>query len=243
MKILYAGDSPVGGPANYLLAILKNLKADFRHVPPEKNLQPDLFKKRFDAIILSDFSRKHVTATVQRVMVRQIEEGCGFLMIGGWGSFSGPFGGWRGSIVEKIMPVFCLGRDDRINFPGGAHVVVQREHPIFQGLSFTHPPAILGLNEIRPKKNTLTLLNAKKIISVGDRLMLDPVEHPLLVIDGRPEKRIAALATDIAPHWCGGLLDWGKTHVKLPVSSSIRVEVGDCYVRFLSLLIRWLAHA
>ena len=243
MKILYAGDSPVGGPANYLLAVLKNLKAGFRHVPPGKTLRLGYFKKRFDVIILSDFSRNHAPAAVQHAVVRQIEEGCGFLMIGGWGSFSGPCGGWHGSILEKRMPVTCLNRDDRVNFPGGAHMMLQCEHPIFQGLSFTHPPAILGLNEIKPKKNTLTLLSAKKIIRVGDRVMLDPVEHPLLVIDAHPEKRIAALATDIAPHWCGGLLDWGKTHVTLPVAGSIRVEVGNFYVQFLSSLIRWLARA
>ena len=242
MKILYAGDSPVGGPANYLLAILRNLKADFRHIPPGKTLSPSLFKRRLDVILLSDFPRKNAPAAAQRAIVRQVEEGSGFVMIGGWGSFSGPFGGWHGSILERMMPVSCAGRDDRIHFPGGAHVKVQCDHPIFRNLSFAHPPTILGLNDIKPKKGAVTLLNAKKIISVGDRLMLDPVEHPLLVMDGRPERRIAALATDVAPHWCGGLLDWGKTHLKLSVEGKIQVEVGDLYVRFAASLLRWLSY-
>jgi len=57
-----------------------------------------------------------------------------------------------------------------------------------------------------------------------------------------PEKglRTAALTTDLAPHWCGGWVDWGARRRALPVTAEFGVEVGDLYVRFVRQLIQWL---
>ena len=55
------------------------------------------------------------------------------------------------------------------------------------------------------------------------------------------KNRTAALATDLAPHWCGGLVDWGKRRLKLKVTGKIQIEVGDLYVEFVSSLIKWTA--
>ncbi|MBI4970595.1 MAG: hypothetical protein HZC17_02005 [Candidatus Omnitrophica bacterium] len=227
-KIIYAGDSPVGGAANYLLAILNSLKISYTHVPPEKILKSG----RFDAIILSDFSKKNLPADSERKIVDQVERGAGLLMIGGWGSFSGPVGRWRGSQVEKLLPVQCLNRDDRTNFPGGALIALKQKHAMFDGLSFTNPPVICGMNQVRVKKSGRVILTAKKLVN--------SVYYPLLVVDANPAKRIAALTTDLAPHWCGGMVDWGKRSVWLPVNSKTSVEVGDSYIRFVSSLVRWL---
>ena len=243
MKILYCGDSAVGGPANYLLGILRHLKASVVHIPPDQKLNPKILNQKFDVIIFSDYSRQKVSAAVEQKILAQIESGTGFLMIGGWASFSGPFGGWHGSQIEKILPISCLAKDDRISFPGGALIAVKHAHSMFDGLSFKNPPAVMGANDIRAKKNGQVLLTVRKIISVGNHLMLDPAEHPFLVIDSDPRKRIAALATDLAPHWCGGMVDWGCTTRKLPVRGKIFIEVGDAYIRFVSSLIRWLANA
>jgi hypothetical protein len=63
------------------------------------------------------------------------------------------------------------------------------------------------------------------------------------------------LTTDAAPHWCGGLLDWGTKHVTLPVPAKnrggsaascggkggITITVGNAYLEFFSSLILWLA--
>ena len=230
MKILYAGDSPAGGPANYLLAVLKSLKADFLHLPPSEILSLRFLKRPFDAILLSDFPAKNTPATSQKAIVDQVSKGSGLLMIGGWGSFSGPFGGWRGTQIEKLLPVRLLARDDRVNFPGGAFITLKKKHSMFRGLSFKNPPVICGLNQTRPREGSPVLLTAKRI--------LDKKEFPLLTVDSH--QRIAALATDLAPHWCGGMLDWGKVHLKLPVAQGISIEVGDRYVEFIASLIRWL---
>ena len=238
MKILYAGDSPIGGPANYLLAILKFLKADVRHLPPSEILKPSLVQKSYDAILLSDFSRSHAPAASQIAISEQVRKGTGLLMIGGWGSFAGPFGGWKGSLVEKLLPVSCLGRDDRVNFPGGAFMIPKTKHPVFRSLSVSDSPVICGLNQIRPKRGASVILTARRILRSGPSL--EKREYPLLVIDADPRKRIAALATDLAPHWCGGLVDWGKKRLRFRVKNKIWVEVGDRYVRFVSSLLKWL---
>jgi uncharacterized membrane protein len=225
------------------------LKADLTHLAPSEELSPSILGRKYDAIILSDFSADHVSSEAQRRIIKQVEQRTGLLMIGGWGSFSGPYGGWRGSLLEGILPVTCLGRDDRMNFPSGALMVVKDRLPMFGTLSFDSTPVICGLNELRPKKKSRVLLTVRKIANKGNpasrgfRLSLDPKEYPFLVVDADPRKRVAALATDLAPHWCGGLLDWGKKHKILPVSDKIKIEVGERYIQFVASLIRWLAGA
>jgi uncharacterized membrane protein len=241
MKVLYAGDSPVGGPANYLLGILKFLRADYVHLPPAEVLRPQLFKRNFDAIVLSDYSKKQVPAASEKLIRDQVRSGTGLLMVGGWGSFSGPFGRWRGSAVERLLPVTCARRDDRVNFPGGALAVVKQNHPVLRSLPFREPPVICGLNRIRPKKGARVVLVARRVLFRSGRPFLEVREYPLLVIDSLPGGRVAALATDLAPHWCGGLVDWGKKKKKILIRKGISVEIGDQYVRFVGSLLKWLA--
>ena len=241
MKILYAGDGPAGGPANYLLAILKSLKADVVHLPPSEKLTPDILQKKFDAFLLSDFSAKQCPSASQSEISNQVKKGSGLIMIGGWGSFSGPFGGWHKTLIEELLPVDCAPHDDRVNFPGGALVAVKTKHTLLNQLSFEKAPVICGLNKISPKPNSQVLLTAKKIISDGKKISFQSAEYPLLVVNKSPKLKTVAFATDAAPHWCGGLVDWGSRSCKLPVNKTIRVEVGDMYVRFFATLIRWLA--
>ena len=249
MKVLYAGDSPVGGSANYLLAVLKKLRATVRHLPPSQTLHPRLLRQRFDAIILSDFSRDRVPHAAEAAMARQVEDGTGLLMVGGGGSFAGPFGRWRGSRIESLLPVRCLGRDDRKNFPTGALMMPQAHHPMFRSLSFQELPVICGLNRVQPKAHSTVVLTATPLAARrnhatgGVDVRVSPATYPLLVVDSHPRRRAAALTTDLAPHWCGGLVDWGHRRVMLPVTRTIRVEVGDRYLQFISSLIRWLAQA
>jgi uncharacterized membrane protein len=246
VRILYAGDSPAGGSANYLLAILRSLKVDWIHLPPDEILSPARLKKSYGAIILSDFSKNHVPDSAQKLICQRVLDGAGLLMVGGWGSFSGPYGGWHGTKIEEILPVACLSADDRIAFPGGAYVMMKNPHAMFRGISFHSAPMICGLNHVRPKRKGLVLLTARKILRKGNptsrkfQLILQEKEYPLLVLDSDSRSRIAALTTDLAPHWCGGFVDWGKAR-SLLVTDKIEIEVGHLYVRFVSSLIRWLA--
>ena len=229
MRILYAGDSPAGGPANYLLGILRHVGAAVRHVPPATVLTPRVALQRYDTIILSDFSHRRVPVASERAMVQQISAGAGLLMVGGWASFAA--GGWRGTAIERCLPVVCRPSDDRIPLSSGAVVYAAERHAMFRGLSFRDAPVICGLNEVRPRRASRIVLTARAKNRV----------YPLLVISAESHHRIAALTTDLVPHWCGGLVDWGTRRVRLPVTGNICIEVGDRYVRFVSGLLRWLA--
>ncbi|MBI2167528.1 MAG: hypothetical protein HYU34_04695 [Candidatus Omnitrophica bacterium] len=263
MRVLYAGDSPAGGPAHYLLGILRRMKAQVKHLAPEERLSPSTLQAPYDGIILSDFSRDHVPDKSQKLIEGQVKKGAGLLMVGGWASFSGPYGGWHGSLVEKLLPVTCLGRDDLVSFPAGALILEKVKHPMFRSVSFTNPPSIAGLNRFLPKKGSITILAARRILARlpltptlspkgrGQRgsfrrgqgegvIRLEEREYPLLVVDR--ERRVAALATDLAPHWSGGLLDWGRRRLTLPAHDVITIEVGETYVRFVSSLLKWLTN-
>lgn len=241
MRVLYAGDSPVGGPANYLLGVLKFMGAKTTHVPPSQSLHPVSFKKKYDVILFSDYSAKQCSRETQTRLMAAIEGGTGFAMIGGWSSFSGPFGGWKGSILEKILPVECLDRDDRVNFPGGAAVVLKKRHAVLGDFSNRHWPVICGLNHVVPRPHAKVVLSVRRILH-EKKIRLEEKEYPLLVVNSGPGMRTAVLSTDCAPHWCGGMVDWGTRTLRLPVAGKIRIEVGDAYVRFLSSIVRWLGN-
>ena len=241
LRILYAGDSDAGGAARYLLAILRSLNTQTTHLPPDQQLSEKILSHPSDAVILSDFPRRNAPASSQRAILRQVQHGTGLLMVGGWASFSGPFGGWKGSTIEKLLPVTCAPSDDRMNFPGGAYPVLARPCKMFRSVSFENPPAIVGANRIRAKRGVHVILTLQKIIASGSGLRRQSVSHPLLVVDPDPAKRIAAYTSDFAPHWCGGLVDWGPRTIRIPVGYSAgHVEIGTGYVRFVSTLIRWL---
>ncbi len=241
MKILFAGEN-AGGSANYYMGVLKHMKARVIHVPSSKILRPSQVPEDCDAVILSDFPRKNLPAPSERRIADRVARGAGLWMIGGWGSFSGPFGGWRGSWIEKMLPVRCAKGDDRINFPQGAYPVLRSNHPILNGVSWKRPPVFCGLNRFVPAKDSVTVLEARPVRAQteGGLRLSSGSAVPFLVASPAPFRR-AALATDLAPHWCGGLVDWGSKRMKLRVNGRIQVEAGDGYVRFISGIVRWLA--
>lgn len=241
MRILFAGETP-GSSANYVLGILRSLRADVVHVPASTRLSLRSLARRFDAFIFSDFAQQDAPLASQRAIVRQAEQGSGLLMIGGWGSFAGPSGRWRGSPIDEALPVRCLPYDDRVHFPGGAIVTTTGvAHPVLRELAFQPPPAVCGLNRVRLAPRSQVLLEAHRILASHRGLQLEPQAHPLLAVHGDPQRRTAAFTSDLAPHWCGGLVDWGRRRIRLPVTRTSAIEVGERYLQFASGLFRWLA--
>ena len=242
-RILYAGDSPAGGPANYLLAILGTLPVSVTHIPPGVKLElKTLEKKEFDAFILSDYSRADLSHQAEKEIANSVRLlRAGLLMIGGWGSFSGPFGKWNGSLVERLLPVSCLTGDDRRNVCTGLLIEPVKRAFLIKDFSFENAPVICGLNEVRLKPRSKVVLRARVLTNRKGKPLAGRKSYPLLVTSETEGFRTAALMTDLAPHWCGGWVDWGKKRVTLPVKRGITVEVGAEYVRFAALLLRWIA--
>ncbi len=74
----------------------------------------------------------------------------------------------------------------------------------------------------------------------GETLFLSlPKRYPLLVVGRFGEGNVAALATDVAPHWVGGWVDWGKERIVQKNVGDEFVEIGADYARFFAQLIRW----
>ncbi len=61
---------------------------------------------------------------------------------------------------------------------------------------------------------------------------------PLLVVGRHGAGRTAALATDVAPHWVGGFVDWGHRRIVQEVGGGM-IEVGNWYSRFFRNLVAW----
>ncbi len=234
MNILYAGDGEKEGAARYLLSVLKHLKSKVIHIPPKKVLSPSFLKEKFDVVILSDFPCKNLPPSSEDIIIKQVQDGTGLWMIGGWSSFKGLNGNWTGSKIESFLPVKCLPKDDRLNFSAGAWPQVKETHTILKQLSFLTPPVICGINRVKVKKGSKTIWMAREV---------SKKEYPLLVIAEKENMRSAVLTTDLAPHWCGGLVDWGNRRQTLHWSKDISVEVGHYYIQLIKNLVEWLSCA
>lgn len=118
-----------------------------------------------------------------------VAAGGSLLMVGGYMSFQGIDGRARygNTPLAEVLPVELLESDDRVEVPEGVHPrVVAKDHFVVSGLPITWPE-LLGYNRFRPKAS------AQVIAMVG--------EDPLLVLGRFGEGRVAAFASDIAPHW------------------------------------------
>ena len=242
MKILYCGDGPIQGPAVYLYCVLNYLGHKVYHVAPEESLtQSQLLKSKADVLILSDFHHSHLKSEESLIVQRVQEKGMGLLMVGGWGSFFG--GGYAGSKIEKLLPIKIKTKDDRINYSPGLRVFPTEKNNALRGLFFNQGPVICGLNQVSSKEGSRTLLGGFPLILMGDgAVKASSRSYPVLVTGKAGQGRTAAFTTDFAPHWAGGLLDWGKRRVKIRVArEQVGIEVGDNYVRFIQQLVQWLS--
>jgi len=154
----------------------------------------------YDVVVLSDigadtlqlhpdaFVRGRRTPNRLAEIRRWVEGGGGFLMVGGYMSFSGFEGKARyhGTPIERLLPVRMLGYDDRAETPEGVtpHVTAPG-HPVLDGLG-QEWPYFLGYNRLVPD---------------GGEVLLAFEDDPLLVVDTVGDGRAAAFASDCSPHW------------------------------------------
>lgn len=65
----------------------------------------------YDLVVLSDVPSRHVSGAQQQAIARYVQEGGGFLMVGGENAFG--VGGWGGTTIEEILPVRFEGERQR----------------------------------------------------------------------------------------------------------------------------------
>lgn len=242
---LYCGDTDLSTAASYLAGLMTYGGWTFDYVPSHQPLSEDQVGQR-RLYIFSDYPAGMVSESVQQAVLEQVRRGAGFLMIGGWESFHGSGGNWDGTALSAALPVHIQPDDDRRNFDQGALLLPAGGVDLFSSLPwYSHPPSVGGLNLVRPRADAIVILEAHPLracCSPDRRWQLEtepPV--PALVCGTYEQGRTAAFLPDVAPHWVGGLVDWGTGRVSAQAPAAAAIEVGDLYARLFLELLTYLA--
>ena len=250
--ILYLGDTTLDSAAGYLAGVMAHCGLAFDYFPSDQSPGPAHVSSDRKLFVISDFMAKMLSRETQKAMLQQVERGTGLLMIGGWDSFCGLGGDWAGTPIASALPVEIDARDDRVNYDQVALLAKVTDHPILCDLPWNErPPAIGGFNRFRAKPESRILLNVVRhwVKHDGQTFEFEAAEtDPLLVTGEYGQGRTAALATDLAPHWVGPLVDWGTENRPAPSGSgrvaaqakgADEVETGCFYVQFVYQLLKW----
>jgi hypothetical protein len=238
---MYAGDGTARTAGAYLSCVLEHIGYSVMYIPSDAVLQAAAVRDGdWRLIILSDFPKSNLPLEAEKEIESRVRRGTGFLMIGGWESFSGGPERYTAGPVAEILPVLCREEDDRWNYAPGLYPCPVGDHPAVRGLPWDTPPVICGLNRFSPRPESAPALAARPLTMEAGEARLSSEAYPLLVTGRHGAGITAALATDLAPHWAGGLVDWGGRRVRLTSSFGGDVEVGDAYLGFIRGLTEYL---
>ncbi len=243
MRILYLGDTSIDTAAAYLAGLMTRWHWSFEYLNSDTSLSLEVVDAKFDLLIVSDYPAARMQDAVQQRVLQQVADGAGLLMVGGWESYQGSGGGWAGTPLAEALPVVISTEDDRMNCDHCVFAQPAVEHVITTRLPWDkRPPLIGGYNQFQPKPFAEVLLNGHHVHAKAEagRFSFETGDvTPLLVAGLYGAGRTAALATDVAPHWIGPMVDWGETRVTAQAPGADEVEVGSAYAQFLHQLLAW----
>ena len=237
--VLYCGDATLESGACYLAGIMTRAGIGYDYVPFDVELPSGQLDHDYRLYLLSDYPSGMLPEQAMKTLIERVEAGASLLMIGGWESFHGLIGHYHRTPLAKVLPVDCLDHDDRNNWYQGLMPEVTTSHPSIAGLPWDQPPVVCGYNEVKAKPGSTVVLSLRKVLINNGAVSLDEHRLPLLVIGSYGKGRTGAFSTDIAPHWVGGMVDWGKGRVKAQAPGARAIEVGDAYAGFIEKLIRF----
>lgn len=244
-EILYLGDTALNNAAAYLAGVMHASGWRYTYRQSDQEADAELIAGPWRACVLSDYPASRLAPELQRQIVDRVRQGAGLLMIGGWESYHGIGGNWNGTAIGEILPVEMQTTDDRVNCDSPVFVrTCGAEHPILRSLPWsTRPPLIGGYNRFRVRAEATPLLEATRYSANLEgklpQLSLMGVD-PLLAVSHVGSGRVAALATDVAPHWVGPWVDWGSRRVQAQGPGAEAIEVGDLYAQFFRQLVEWV---
>jgi hypothetical protein len=240
-NICYLGDGRLSGAASYLAGVMLHHGLAFDHVPSDTAPPPTFMTEPYRLYVVSDYPAQQFGQAAMAHVAERVEAGAGLVMLGGWESYFGRLGEYHDSPLAAVLPVTMSHGDDRRNWAQPCLIQQKMAHPIVDGLPWDRPPGIGGFNEIQPKPTAQTVLTAVTFDvhqNNGEFQFARNNEWPLLVVGQHGVGRTAALATDVAPHWVGGLVDWGDRRITQKVVDN-EIEVGNWYARFFRNLLAW----
>ena len=241
---LYFGDDDITRAAAYLCGIMTHAGIPFERVDSTQSPTDALLQKPCDAFVLSDYPQERFLPGQLEIIASAVKNGAGLTMFGGWESYHGLLGEYHETILAEVLPIKMLSADDRRNFSQGVLLSPVQPHPILGNLPWETPPFVGGLNEFTAKPEATVLLDGLPLSiranEGGFDFGLDAKTYPMLVVGEYGKGRTAALATDAAPHWVGGFVDWGKQRITQNLPNSGFVEIGNDYATFFTQLLRWV---
>jgi hypothetical protein len=240
-KICYLGDGCLNGAASYLAGVMLHHGIAFDYVPSDAPPPAVFAREPYVLYVVSDYPAARFGNKAMAHVAGRVEQGSGLMMLGGWESFFGRVGEYHESPLAEVLPVVIERGDDRRNCAQPCLINKVADHPILEGLPWDEPPGIGGFNAVTAKSGAQTLLTSVQFAARrtgGGFQFTRGEEWPLLVVGQYGRGRSAALATDVAPHWVGGLVDWGDRRVVQDVAGEC-IEVGNWYARFFRNLLTW----
>lgn len=164
---------------------------------------------QYDTVILSDigantlllhpdtFTKGKPLPNRLDVIRDYVEQGGGFIMVGGYLTFQGidAKARYKETSIEEILPITMQAVDDRVETPQGITPKVNdASHPIVAGLEESWPD-LLGYNRFAARPE------GQVVASVG--------KDPLIVAGTYGKGRTVAFASDCGPHWAPPpFIDW-----------------------------------
>lgn len=258
-KVLYLGDDDATRAAAYLCGVMTRYGIEFERVDGGTSPKADFQTRAYALYVLSDYAVSNFNPGDMEHIVRCVREnGSGLLMLGGWESYFGRLGEYHNTPIASVMPVAMNDSDDRQNYSSPVLLrPTTLEHPIVADLPWETAPGVGGYNRFDAKPNAQILLEGFRTQTTWTNVLdsLDaPINQadvklellekfPFLVVGNEEQGRVAAFASDVAPHWIGGMVDWGTPRVfqELPDSlgKDLFVEIGCDYAKFFAQLVKW----
>lgn len=260
-KVCYLGDDDATRAAAYLCGIMTNKGIEFDRVDGGTSPADDFQSRNYALYIISDYAVSSFRLGDMEHIAAAVREGAGLLMLGGWESYFGRLGEYHNTPLAEILPVVMANSDDRQNYSSPVLLRPAVEnHPILADLPWDTAPGVGGYNRFEAKAGADVLLQGfrtkttwkKTVAPVGSAVDSNDVaielleSFPFLVVDSVGKGRVAAFASDVAPHWIGGMVDWGTPRIfqELPkrLGDGLFVEIGCDYAKFFEQLVRWTAN-
>ena len=243
--ILYCGDTALREAASYLAGVMAHFSIPFDYLGSNQRFSDEFLSRAYRGIVLSDYPAINFTPGQLKRLAEKVHQGTGFLMIGGWASFTGSNREYTETVLRDLLPVILQEQDDRVNSWMPCVIEKKKDHAIVEALPFDGcSPSVGGFNRFQAKPDAETILNVRqtKVSRKEQKLVFSPSpdSDPLLVIGNYGSGRVCAFASDVAPHWVGGLVDWGDARLSVQAEGANRREVGNWYAAFFKSLIRWV---
>ncbi|MBP9733156.1 MAG: hypothetical protein KBD07_02125 [Candidatus Omnitrophica bacterium] len=237
--ILYCGDHDLNDAARYFAGSLRAAGMRFDYAPSDAKFDRAMMSGHYQLYILSDYPGRFLGDAGAEHIAAKVKEGAGLLMIGGWGSFTGVDGHYGQTALAEVLPVRCLAGDDRRQGAAAYRIAPGADvaHLGKPALDFSTAPTLAGFNRtiLKPGSSQLLTVQTLQFDRTNTKAKVIAAD-PLLVTRAHGRGRATAFCTDLAPHWSGGLTDWGKS-VKISAGPGIKAEVGATYAELIKRIV------